>query len=354
VADLDNDGTREIAFTSFNDSLYVIDAAGNVRPGFPRGSGDDFRTGAVVGDLDNDGTMEILAGNNDANVYAYNHDGSDYLPGGLFVAMPNRVDAGIVLANLDADPELEVLVACFDGKLYAYNHDGTSFLSGTGGVFAAPSTSFISATPIVVDVDGDGDFEIFLGHRDGNFYGYHHDGSTVVGMPIPTGNQIFSTPAAGDLDGDGDVDVAFASYDATVNVLDFPGASTPAAYEWPTLGGNNYRTAVYGQPTPYQTDATVPPLAAYSLELSQNVPNPFGARTTIRYMVPRDQRVALRVYNVSGRLVRTLVDGVAPAGPNRVDWDGCDGRGKALSSGIYFYSLDDGSRTITRKGILLH
>jgi len=359
VADLEQNGSVEIVFATFKDSLYVIDAAGALRPGFPRYGGGDFRGGPVVGDLDHDGTMEIVAGNFDGKLYVYEPDGSDYVPGAVLASLPQSIGGGATLANLDADPELEILVGCFDGNLYAFNHDGSSFLTGQGGIFAAlpkgpgPNDGII-ASPIVVDVDGDGDFEIFVGSRNGNFYGFHHDGSLLPGLPIPTGNKIFGSAAAGDLDGDGDVDVAFASYDASVNVLDFPGASTPDAYEWPTYGANNGRTSAYGDRGPAvgvePSGAGGAPLA---LALGQNLPNPFAGPTTIAYVVPRPGRVTLKVFNVSGRLVRTLLDGVVPAGPGRVEWDGRDGRGRSLSSGIYFYRLDNGERTVTRKGVLL-
>ena len=72
------------------------------------------------------------------------------------------------------------------------------------GLFAAiDSTKEISSSPIVVDVDCDFYMEIFVGHRNHTFYGFHHDGSAVLGMPIPTGEKIFSAAAAGDIDGDG-------------------------------------------------------------------------------------------------------------------------------------------------------
>jgi flagellar hook assembly protein FlgD len=63
--------------------------------------------------------------------------------------------------------------------------------------------------------------------------------------------------------------------------------------------------------------------------------------------------VSLRVYNVSGRLIRTLVSGSAPAGPSTVTWDGRDSAGGRVSSGVYFYRLDNGQRSLTRKGVLL-
>ena len=81
--------------------------------------------------------------------------------------------------------------------------------------------------------------------------------------------------------------------------------------------------------------------------------NPFHRETTIRYVVPGARHVSLRVHNVAGRLVRTLLDGKVPAGPGLVRWDGRDARGKVVSSGIYFYRLDDGERTLTRTAVLL-
>jgi hypothetical protein len=89
------------------------------------------------------------------------------------------------------------------------------------------------------------------------------------------------------------------------------------------------------------------------LALHQNAPNPFGTGTEIRYVAPAGRKITLKVFNVGGRLVRTLVDGAVPPGPNAVRWDGRDGGGSVLSSGIYFYRLEDGHDTITRKGVLL-
>ena len=357
IGDLENDlsfnGEREICFTSWNDSLYVLDATGAAKPGFPKGAGDDFQSGPALGDIDNDGDLEIVVGNNDGNLYAYHHDGSGVIGGGIFATLPDDIRCVPALCNLDADPELEIVVTCFDGNIYAFNHDGSGFLNA-GGLFAAiDPTEAMSASPIVVDIDNDGSFEIFAGHRNGKFYGFHDDGSTIVGFPIPTFSPIFSTASAGDIEGDGDVDIVFASYDNSVNVMDFAGASTDSSYEWRAYGANQWRTSVYGQKTPWQTGSPVVGPASFSFSLRQNTPNPFLGGTTIRYVVPRDMNVSLKVFNVTGQLVRTLADGPVKAGPNRVIWDGRDQRGRRLSSGVYFYRLDNGEQKITRKSLIL-
>jgi len=90
--------------------------------------------------------------------------------------------------------------------------------------------------------------------------------------------------------------------------------------------------------------------------LRQNYPNPFNAETTIRYTLsPRmaRQRTSLKIYNVLGQKVRTLVDEVQPAGDHTVQWDGRDYQGRPVSTGIYFYRLQSGSHSNTKKLVLL-
>ncbi len=82
-------------------------------------------------------------------------------------------------------------------------------------------------------------------------------------------------------------------------------------------------------------------------ELLQNRPNPFSTRTTIQYALPAKADVSLKVYDVSGRLVRTLVEGKVDAGLHAAVWDGTDEYGSPVSNGVYFYRLlsPDGVRT---------
>jgi flagellar hook assembly protein FlgD len=87
--------------------------------------------------------------------------------------------------------------------------------------------------------------------------------------------------------------------------------------------------------------------------LAQNTPNPFNPRTVIRFDLGRESRVRLEVFDVAGRLVRVLQDGRLPAGNHVAAWDGRDDHGRQLSSGTYFYRLDDGDQELTRKMLML-
>jgi len=75
------------------------------------------------------------------------------------------------------------------------------------------------------------------------------------------------------------------------------------------------------------------------------VPNPFNPSTLVRFTLPTDQHAMLAVYDVRGRLVRTLVDDIRPAGLNEVRWNGRDDRGRDSASGTYFTLLRAAGRT---------
>ena len=87
--------------------------------------------------------------------------------------------------------------------------------------------------------------------------------------------------------------------------------------------------------------------------MQQNAPNPFNPQTRIAYRLGVAGAAQLRVFDVSGRLVRTLVNEQQAAGEHDVVWDGSDDSGGELASGVYFYELrTDGGRE-SRKALLL-
>jgi hypothetical protein len=79
-------------------------------------------------------------------------------------------------------------------------------------------------------------------------------------------------------------------------------------------------------------------------------PNPFSAETTIHYNVPAEGAgVTIRLYDIRGRLVRTLVEDSEPGGAHEVMWDGRDRTGRTVASGVYFASVSIGEWSETRK-----
>lgn len=96
-------------------------------------------------------------------------------------------------------------------------------------------------------------------------------------------------------------------------------------------------------------ERTVP----YGYVLSQNVPNPFNAQTTIPYALPKAGSVHLVVYDATGQRVRTLVDGHQQAGSYAVVWDGKDGAGRDVASGVYLVRLEVGAQSVRARRMVL-
>ena len=104
-----------------------------------------------------------------------------------------------------------------------------------------------------------------------------------------------------------------------------------------------------GVTEPTLVDGTVP--SGYALH--QNYPNPFNPDTNIRFDVAQDGPVQIGIYNVTGQLVRQLVDGNRPAGSYQVNWNGQNSRGAAVPSGIYFCRMTAGQFTDIKKMALI-
>ena len=89
-----------------------------------------------------------------------------------------------------------------------------------------------------------------------------------------------------------------------------------------------------------------------SLRLATS-PNPFSAGVKASYAVGRTMPVRLAVYDVEGRLVRIVEDGIQAAGEHTATWDGTDSSGGRAGSGIYFVKVEAGNRAVTRKAVFL-
>ena len=87
--------------------------------------------------------------------------------------------------------------------------------------------------------------------------------------------------------------------------------------------------------------------------LSQNYPNPFKRSTIINYQLPVTNHVSLKIYDVTGRLVKTLVNEPQKAGYYTAHWDGKDNLGKTAANGIYFYRIEADDFTDAKKAMLI-
>ena len=90
------------------------------------------------------------------------------------------------------------------------------------------------------------------------------------------------------------------------------------------------------------------------IPFDQNYPNPFNPSTTIGYQIPEDNtRVQIVIYNMTGQIVKTLVDQNQNAGVYKIVWNGTNNSGMRVSSGVYFYRFAAGKFVQVKKLLLL-
>lgn len=240
----------------------------------------------------------------------------------------------------------------------------------TGGEFVSSAFALdTTMNPDYFDLNNDGTMDIVIRHP----LGWPEerlvfvDGSTYEELWTYTDTEAPEISFKGLMDLDGDVDPELlVSSGGTIKIIDYPSGTTVAtipvdygsvaAYDFDSDGllellvNSSASVQVWRwDPNAVSVPEVVPPAS----ELSQNQPNPFNPRTTIKYQVQSTGEVRLNVLDMRGRLIRTLVSEFKQAGDHEVVWDGIDDRGKRQASGSYLYVLHVGEFTASRKLLLL-
>jgi hypothetical protein len=104
------------------------------------------------------------------------------------------------------------------------------------------------------------------------------------------------------------------------------------------------------QPSSIPNDGIATP---EKFRLYTNFPNPFNPTTTISFEIPETVEVSLKIYDITGKLVKTLMNDEIEAGYHSVVWDGTDENGQAMASGLYFYHIESEKFNHTKQCLLL-
>jgi len=107
-----------------------------------------------------------------------------------------------------------------------------------------------------------------------------------------------------------------------------------------------------GLPTSVKEETLIRNVLA-SVALHQNFPNPFNPSTDIEYEIATPGQVELKIFDIQGRLICTLVNGDEQAGTHTVEWDGRNNAGVLVSSGTYFCTIQFNGRLLARKLALI-
>ena len=236
VADFDHDGDVEIALCGYGPGItrvhtFILDHRGQQIKRWLGGS----RKGTAIADLDGDGTPELVFCTEDA-VCAVHIDGSTVWT--TKVTEPLQGGGGLSIGDLDSDGFSEIYVTNYVeaggfayALVYGFDHQG-AMLTGAGfpkTLMGDPS----SCTPVIGDVDGDGQKELVVAVAGAPVIAWEADGSVTPGFPMfGLLGDIKCSPAIEDLDQDGDVELIANGFDYKFHVIDLPGAYNSELTDW--------------------------------------------------------------------------------------------------------------------------
>jgi hypothetical protein len=367
IAPLQNDGTQSIIFGAADSYLYAWRPDASNVPGFPVKLAAGMRAGPAVADLDQDGTLEIVVPAMCDSLYVIRGNGARQpgFPVRLRMEGMSKTPSP-ALADMDGDGYLDIVQASTGGGIYVWNRNGVIVnapnLTPWNNVrYSVLTAASAECSPVVADITGDGWPDVMIGDTNGQLTALSGADATVLpGFPIQLGAEVLGTPAVGDIDGDGMTEIAVVCWDKNVYVWDYdfpfsPGVAPP----WPQFHHDPLRSGYALTPVPSgvgEGGGDEPAAVFGRVELGAPAPNPARGGTRLWYGVPAGRvgaRLDLAIYDLFGRRVRTLQQGLAEAGRHSVQWDLRDAAGAPAGAGVYFARLATGPEACTRKVIVV-
>jgi len=364
VADIDNDEEYEIITGTFQGpvgpdpfKLYAWESNGTIIPGFPVSLSGVIKSTPAIGDLDNNGTKEIVVisydDTNDDSLYVF--DAAGMLKPGFPVGITYARLSSPALGDIDGDGDLEIVVGGQDGTetLCAFHHDGSTVENFPVLLNHPGNSGNVNSSPVICDIDGDTTTVEIIVKTNDYIFAIHQDTTTVTGFPyfINDENQTGTyspSPLVDDFDDDGDVEYAFASIAGKIHFFDMAELYNKNFGFW-----NSYKHDMQNSSAAIPIELFTDINENYNslpehFSLFQNYPNPFNPSTVIRWQLPVRNHVLLIVYDVLGNEITTLVNEEKQAGDFEVEFDA-----NKLPSGVYYYRLIAGNFVQTRKMLLL-
>ena len=353
IGDVDGDGDVEIVYAFDRDAggagLHVLngDLLGGVQAF--RGLPSTVSDGLSLGDIDRDGDLEITVPTDSGRLHVLHHDLSDV------AGFPYDDPTGSPLTRVAIDQILgtappELIFAARDARVTVLYADGSVQPS-----YPAATTSgwFLFGGPIATSVDTPFGNYVVIGSRDRKAWSFRNVGAIQgPGWPKPLDDAVEVSPAAGDVDADGSNEIVFLGNDR-LHVVDV-GVSPNVGNEWWRMdGADAARTGCADCVEDVATSVEPDTAVGTRVELRMASGNPASGAATFAFVLDRRARAALRIYDLRGRLVRSLRRADLDAGAHRMVFDGRDDRGSRLAGGTYLARLtldrDAGSDGAVRK-----
>ncbi len=358
VADIDNSGKLSVLVPTQKEKLYCFKPDSSNQPAwirtFPSGW---LEAPLSVADVNNDGFLEIVAPMVRIDkLYLLDHLGNP-LPGWengqpCNVTDPYGHSSPAMIGNVDDDPQLEIIYVGRDA-IHVFKVNGESLpgwpksiYNGDGYFTSNREELSPYNAPVMADVNQDGVQDILYLDVRGYIHAFDvQKGKEVQGFPLFVKNGMIKgqSPVVDDIDGDGDLEVLTVNHEGVLLIWDAPqkiDGSTVLYWNQPLA--NPQHTSVMDSvrlnvvSAIEKTGNNLP--EAYFL--NPNYPNPFNPRTTIEFGLKQNAFVELSIFNILGqRVAQLLTNQSLGAGTHKITWNGRNDQGLELASGLYFYRL---------------
>jgi photosystem II stability/assembly factor-like uncharacterized protein len=356
VADIDYDGYPEIVVGSRNrHTLYVWRTQDTTlmfsftRPNLM------FQISPAVGNIDTSTTsLEIIAVGTTGDtlsdtLYVLRSDGSIYWQSAVeFPVSDDPLDFNPTLSDIDGDGLLEVLVYNKPDKILIFNSDGSLY-----GEISIPGYASEITT---ADINGDGEIDILIPTRNGYLLAYQNDLSLIPGFPIEKEEEgITGSASIVDLNQDGNTDIVLGFMNQWLCAWTFPTSYIPAPLNWSMFRHDLWNTGALYERTENLKGGVLSGVTKRGLKFSLYpiMPNPAKGNIEIRFSVAKETDVEIKVYDVAGRRVKTIVSEKFKPGIYTIGWDRKDYNRKRLPSGIYFIRMETETFRKTQKVVIL-
>jgi len=275
-----------------------------------------------------------------------------------YAGSPSMSDAdgngvGDISYSINSDKDNYPLMQPFENYITSNGNTHTNYL----GNYWSDYTGFVPDIPATIDIDPD---TLNLGSKGEWITCYielpgDHDVSDIdVSTVLLNGIvEAESQPTeVGDYDSDGIPDRMVKFDRASVQDILEPGDEVEVIVTGGLAGGTSFggtdtiRVIDEGNKAGQE-------ISQDTFGLSQNYPNPFNPTTTIEYSIAEDSHVTLKIYNLSGQLVKTLVYEYQTPGHYAITWYGDNDTGQEVASGVYFYHFKAGDFVSTKKMVVL-
>lgn len=315
LGDVDGNLKDDIVIGTDDGNIYLVKDDGSVAAGFPFVAGDDFRSAPAI--LKKETETIILAGSRDDHFYGINLDGTQK----FIVAAGSDVETTPAFSSVN--DQVAIFFGSADGFVYGIDSDGNA-LDG----WPVDIGNSVDSSPVIADLDNDGNSEIIAVNGVGMVHAMNMDGSDIQNFPINVSVSTKGTPVIADMDYDQDLEILFGTVSSMI-ALDIKTIGS-IDKQWNMHRGSLLRNGFYDATT-LGIDFSVDPGVPTKFSISEVYPNPFNPEAHVTYELPVTANVSIRIYNIIGQEIELVRHIRQSPGIYHIRW-----QANQHPSGLYF------------------